>query len=142
MKYCLSSLIRFTKRRNKILVVIGHSTKSGLIAGLLTLQHMVDAVFFMRIEEGDLRSFFSKKNRFGQAQVSWQAYMTEKGFAEKPGAVILKLDYEKIKEVFKKSRINGAIVNSDMKWLFKKAFGENGGLTNIDKYDILYGVSN
>ena len=86
MRYCLASLIGYTKAHGKNLITIGHSTKTGLIAGLLTLQHMVDAVFFMSNMDGE-RWLMSKKNRFGPAQTSIELHMTEDGFTELSGEI-------------------------------------------------------
>jgi DNA repair protein RadA/Sms len=80
MRYCLNSMIQFTKENNLILIVVGHSTKTGLVAGLLTLQHMVDTVLFMTIQsENGRRLLTCKKNRFGPAFTGWQLKMTETG---------------------------------------------------------------
>ena len=62
----LHELILAAKKTNTILILIGHLTKDGAIAGPKVLEHMVDTVLYF---EGDnnfqyriLRSF---KNRFG-----------------------------------------------------------------------------
>lgn len=135
MRDSLRFLIELAKKKNKILIVIGHSTKSGLIAGLLTLQHMVDIVFFMKIIEGNLREIFSKKNRFGASQYGWKVFMTNKGLIERPDVKVLKLEYNEIKEILDNSWVNKYTINSDMRWLFEKAF--NKKLKNIE-YDIIY----
>lgn len=76
-------LSRFCKRRSLPLFLIGHVTKKGSIAGPKTLEHMVDAVFYL---EGDslssLRFLRSLKNRFGSISNMAVFQMTEKGLEE------------------------------------------------------------
>lgn len=81
MKHCLLALIDHAKKTGQILIVIGHSTKTGLIAGLLTLQHMVDAVFFIS-KENTLRTIHAHKNRFGAVDEQFSMHMTKNGFSE------------------------------------------------------------
>jgi len=152
MRYGLASLIEFVKSKNKVLITIGHSTKSGLIAGLMTLQHMVDIVFFMTIVEGSVRRVYSKKNRFGQSQIEWRVEMTPEGIKDLDDNVnnlttymsshktckTLKLSYERIQEILRKSLINKLVVESDMKWLFSKSF--SNALTKNLKYDIIFKI--
>jgi DNA repair protein RadA/Sms len=80
-KHCLNALIAHAKKTGRVLIFIGHSTKTGLIAGLLTLQHMVDAVFFLS-KEGNIRYIKANKNRFGNVDESFTTLMTEQGFRE------------------------------------------------------------
>jgi len=82
MKKGLLALIEIAKRNNIAIVVIGHCTKSGLIAGMLTLQHMVDVTLFMRLNEDATRTIEVKKNRFGTAQTVASFEMKEQGFIE------------------------------------------------------------
>ncbi len=83
MRYCLSSLIKMAKSENRILITIGHTTKSGLIGGLLTLQHMVDTTFLMRISpDTGIRQVEIRKNRFGEAQTAWEVAMTSEGIVD------------------------------------------------------------
>lgn len=81
-KYCVDSLIDLARKQKKAIIIIGHSTKSGLIAGLLTIQHMVDATFFMTNSERGIKNVLAQKNRFGQSQTNWQIQMTERGFID------------------------------------------------------------
>lgn len=100
MRESLDKLIKFSKQTNIILIIIGHSTKTGLIAGLLTLQHMVDTTLYMTLGEEDKnkRILESKKNRFGESYVTWTAYMSEDGLKDKSD------EFEKTYDTFK--RIN------------------------------------
>ena len=78
-------LIRVAKRRGFALILIGHVTKEGTIAGPRVLEHMVDTVLYF---EGDqshqFRIMRAVKNRFGAADEIGVFEMTEKGLAEVP----------------------------------------------------------
>lgn len=82
MRFCLASLIDYVKEHDKILIVIGQSTKSGLIAGMLSLQHMVDVVWYLTADINTNRTLHVHKNRYGSAQTGWEIRMGEKGFVE------------------------------------------------------------
>ncbi len=83
MRFCLNALIKMAKSENRILIVIGHTTKSGLIGGLLTLQHMVDTTFLMRTNpETNIRQLEIRKNRFGEAGTAWEVAMTPQGIVD------------------------------------------------------------
>jgi DNA repair protein RadA/Sms len=73
-------LINLAKRNNVPVVLVGHVTKDGTVAGPSTLAHMVDTVLWM---EGDklttLRVLRSVKNRFGSTDEVGIFQMTEKG---------------------------------------------------------------
>ncbi|KAJ9568443.1 hypothetical protein OSB04_004409 [Centaurea solstitialis] len=66
IKECTTALLRFAKKTNIPVFLIGHVTKSGDIAGPRALEHIVDAVIYMEGEQYSshrlLRAF---KNRFG-----------------------------------------------------------------------------
>ncbi|XP_074285693.1 uncharacterized protein LOC141611139 [Silene latifolia] len=66
VKECTSALLRFAKKTNIPLFLIGHVNKNGDIAGPRVLEHIVDVVLYM---EGDKHSSHrllrSVKNRFG-----------------------------------------------------------------------------
>ena len=66
VRACAHELIIAAKKSNTILVLIGHVTKDGTIAGPRVLEHMVDTVLYF---EGDnnfqYRILRSMKNRFG-----------------------------------------------------------------------------
>ena len=78
-----SELMVIAKRYNITVFIVGHITKSGNIAGPMTLEHMVDTVLFM---EGDSTHSFrilrSKKNRFGSTNEVGIFDMDEKGLKE------------------------------------------------------------
>ena len=63
-----AALIRITKERNITLVLVGHVTKDGFIAGPRILEHLVDVVLnFEGEKHSRLRLIRSTKNRFGAA---------------------------------------------------------------------------
>lgn len=81
IKKALLSLIHVVKQKNIIMIAIGHSTKSGKIAGMLTLQHMVDMTMFMSKSEDGVRLLEILKSRYGSADVMWSLEMGERGFS-------------------------------------------------------------
>jgi DNA repair protein RadA/Sms len=80
-----SELMEIAKKHDITVFIVGHITKSGNIAGPMTLEHMVDVVLFM---EGDnthsFRLLRSKKNRFGSTNEVGIFDMDEKGLKEVP----------------------------------------------------------
>ncbi|KAK9231938.1 hypothetical protein WN943_022179 [Citrus x changshan-huyou] len=66
VKECTSALLRFAKKTNIPVLLAGHVTKSGDIAGPRVLEHIVDAVLYMEGEKfSSYRLLRSVKNRFG-----------------------------------------------------------------------------
>jgi len=78
-----NALVRVAKRRAMAVLIIGHVTKEGSIAGPRTLEHLVDVVLSF---EGDRQSGFrmvrAAKNRFGPADEVGCFEMTERGIEE------------------------------------------------------------
>jgi DNA repair protein RadA/Sms len=59
-------LMRLAKEHNITIIITGHITKEGIIAGPKTLEHMVDAVFYLQGEDRwQTRVLRAVKNRFG-----------------------------------------------------------------------------
>lgn len=59
-------LMRIAKEHNIIILITSHITKEGIIAGPKTLEHMVDAVFYLHAEDRwQTRFLRAVKNRFG-----------------------------------------------------------------------------
>ncbi len=76
-------LIRVAKRRGMALLVVGHVTKDGQIAGPRVLEHMVDAVLYFEGERGhQFRILRAVKNRFGATDEIGVFSMTDQGLAE------------------------------------------------------------
>jgi DNA repair protein RadA/Sms len=78
-------LIRFAKQRASALLLIGHVTKDGQIAGPRVLEHMVDAVLYFEGERGhQFRILRAVKNRFGPANEIGVFEMAEAGLVPVP----------------------------------------------------------
>ena len=78
-------LIRLAKRRGFVLVLVGHVTKEGVIAGPRVLEHMVDTVLYFEGERGhQFRILRAVKNRFGPTDEIGVFEMTDRGLAEVP----------------------------------------------------------
>ncbi|MFK7867158.1 MAG: DNA repair protein RadA [Alphaproteobacteria bacterium] len=85
-------LIRSAKARGASLLLVGHVTKDGAIAGPRVLEHMVDSVLYFEGERGHAyRILRSIKNRFGPANEIGVFDMTEAGLMEvsNPSALFL-----------------------------------------------------
>ncbi|MBX3497526.1 MAG: DNA repair protein RadA [Parvibaculum sp.] len=78
-------LVRFAKRHGTAVILVGHVTKEGQIAGPRVVEHMVDAVIYFEGERGhQFRILRAVKNRFGPANEIGVFEMGEKGLAEVP----------------------------------------------------------
>ncbi|MGE0747000.1 MAG: DNA repair protein RadA [Rhodospirillales bacterium] len=85
-------LIRLAKRRGFALVLVGHVTKEGTIAGPRVLEHMVDTVLYFEGERShQFRILRAIKNRFGPTDEIGVFEMTDAGLAEvrNPSALFL-----------------------------------------------------
>jgi DNA repair protein RadA/Sms len=78
-------LIRSAKRRGFVLVLVGHVTKEGVIAGPRVLEHMVDTVLYFEGERGhQFRILRAVKNRFGATDEIGVFEMSDRGLVEVP----------------------------------------------------------
>jgi len=85
-------LVRYAKRAGSALVLVGHVTKDGQIAGPRVVEHMVDAVLYFEGERGhQFRILRAHKNRFGATDEIGVFEMTDAGLAEvaNPSALFL-----------------------------------------------------
>ncbi len=85
-------LTSFAKRRGTAVVLVGHVTKDGQIAGPRVVEHMVDTVLYFEGERGhQFRILRAVKNRFGPADEIGVFEMTDAGLAEvsNPSALFL-----------------------------------------------------
>ncbi|MCB1368374.1 MAG: DNA repair protein RadA [Rhodobacteraceae bacterium] len=85
-------LTAFAKRRGVSVVLVGHVTKDGQIAGPRVIEHMVDTVLYFEGERGhQFRILRAVKNRFGPADEIGVFEMTGGGLAEvsNPSALFL-----------------------------------------------------
>ncbi|MGF1536788.1 MAG: DNA repair protein RadA [Elainellaceae cyanobacterium] len=92
VRECTSALMRLAKRENITLLIVGHVTKEGAIAGPKVLEHLVDTVLYF---EGDRfashRLLRSVKNRFGATHELGIFEMADSGLTEvsNPSALFL-----------------------------------------------------
>ncbi len=85
-------LIRLAKSRGFSLILVGHVTKEGTLAGPRVLEHMVDAVLHFEGDRGhQFRILRATKNRFGATDEIGVFEMTDRGLAEvaNPSALFL-----------------------------------------------------
>ena len=85
VRACSFELIRLAKTSAFSLVLVGHVTKDGSLAGPRVLEHMVDAVLYFEGDRGhQFRILRAVKNRFGATDEIGVFEMTERGLAEVP----------------------------------------------------------
>jgi DNA repair protein RadA/Sms len=85
-------LVGFAKRRGVSVILVGHVTKDGQIAGPRVVEHMVDTVLYFEGERGhQFRILRAVKNRFGPADEIGVFEMTGEGLAQvaNPSALFL-----------------------------------------------------
>jgi DNA repair protein RadA/Sms len=92
VRECAAQLTRVAKASGTALVLVGHVTKEGALAGPRVLEHIVDTVLYF---EGDTHSSFrlvrAVKNRFGAVNEIGVFAMTERGLkgVSNPSAIFL-----------------------------------------------------
>jgi DNA repair protein RadA/Sms len=92
VRECAAQLTRIAKQSGSAIVLVGHVTKEGAIAGPRVLEHMVDTVLYF---EGDTHSSFrlirAIKNRFGAVNELGVFAMTDRGLrgVSNPSALFL-----------------------------------------------------
>ena len=92
VRECAAQLTRYAKQSGCAILLVGHVTKEGAIAGPRVLEHIVDTVLYF---EGDTGSSFrlvrAIKNRFGAVNEIGVFAMTEKGLkgVSNPSAIFL-----------------------------------------------------
>ncbi len=85
-------LIRYAKRSGAVMILVGHVTKDGQIAGPRVLEHMVDTVLYFEGERShQFRILRAVKNRFGATDEIGVFEMTDAGLREvsNPSALFL-----------------------------------------------------
>jgi DNA repair protein RadA/Sms len=99
VRECAAQLTRFAKSSGTAIVLVGHVTKEGAIAGPRVLEHMVDTVLYF---EGDTHSSFrlvrAIKNRFGAVNEIGVFAMGDKGLrgVSNPSALFLSRHAEEV----------------------------------------------
>jgi len=92
VRECAAQLTRFAKQSGTTLIMVGHVTKDGTLAGPRVLEHIVDTVLYF---EGDTHSSFrlirAFKNRFGAVNELGVFAMTDRGLrgVSNPSAIFL-----------------------------------------------------
>jgi DNA repair protein RadA/Sms len=92
LRECTAELVRFAKVSGTAVLLVGHVTKEGQIAGPRVLEHMVDTVLYFESDTGSrYRVLRSVKNRFGAANEIGVFAMLEQGLREvtNPSAIFL-----------------------------------------------------
>jgi DNA repair protein RadA/Sms len=87
-----AQLVRYAKSTGTAVLIIGHVTKEGVIAGPRILEHMVDTVLYFESDAGSrFRLIRAVKNRFGAANEVGVFAMDEEGLKEvkNPSAIFL-----------------------------------------------------
>jgi DNA repair protein RadA/Sms len=92
VRAAVHELVNFAKKRGVAIILVGHVTKDGQIAGPRVVEHMVDSVLYFEGERGHpFRILRAVKNRFGPADEIGVFEMTGAGLAEvaNPSALFL-----------------------------------------------------
>lgn len=92
VRACAGELVRLAKKRGVAVILVGHVTKDGQIAGPRVVEHMVDAVLAFEGERGyPFRILRSAKNRFGATDEIGVFEMSDAGLGEvkNPSALFL-----------------------------------------------------
>ena len=92
LRECTAELVRFAKASGTAVIIVGHVTKEGTIAGPRLLEHLVDTVLYFEHEAGSrYRIVRATKNRFGAVNELGFFAMTAGGLREvkNPAAIFL-----------------------------------------------------
>lgn len=92
VRTCAQELVRFAKANDCVVILVGHVTKDGQLAGPRVVEHLVDAVLYFESEAGRaFRILRAVKNRFGAAHEIGVFEMTGGGLQEvsNPSALFL-----------------------------------------------------
>jgi DNA repair protein RadA/Sms len=92
VRECASMLVRYAKQTNTVLLLVGHVTKDGSLAGPKVLEHMIDCSLMLEgSSDSHFRTLRSHKNRFGAVNELGVFAMTDRGLREvaNPSAIFL-----------------------------------------------------
>ena len=92
LKECTAQLVRFAKLSGCSVLIVGHVTKDGAIAGPRVLEHLVDTVLYFESDASSrFRNVRATKNRFGSVGELAFFHMNEQGLREvrNPSAIFL-----------------------------------------------------
>jgi DNA repair protein RadA/Sms len=99
LKESTSHLTRYAKENNVAVILVGHVTKDGTLAGPKTLEHIIDASLMIEGEDGSrFRILRAIKNRFGAVNEIGVFAMMEDGLKEikNPSKMFLSRGEEKV----------------------------------------------
>jgi len=99
VRECAAFLTRYAKTRQVAIIMVGHVTKDGTIAGPKVLEHAIDASLLLEGEsDSRFRTLRSQKNRFGAVNELGVFAMTEQGLKEvkNPSAIFLSRSDEQV----------------------------------------------
>ncbi|MEA3398470.1 MAG: DNA repair protein RadA [Patescibacteria group bacterium] len=108
IRTCAVKLLELAKTSNIAVIITGHITKDGQVAGPKTLEHIVDAVVYLENEPGHNYSILrASKNRFGSINEIGVFEMTGAGFREigNPSAIFVEAG---------KDNISGSVISCVM----------------------------
>ncbi|TLZ27304.1 MAG: DNA repair protein RadA [Gammaproteobacteria bacterium] len=92
LRECTAELVRYAKSSGTAVIIVGHVTKEGTIAGPRLLEHLVDTVLYFESEAGSrYRIVRATKNRFGAVNELGFFAMSASGLKEvrNPAAIFL-----------------------------------------------------
>lgn len=92
VRECAAYLTRFAKQTGTVLILVGHVTKDGSLAGPKVLEHMIDCSIMLEgSHDSRFRTLRGIKNRFGAVNELGVFAMTEQGMREvsNPSAIFL-----------------------------------------------------
>lgn len=92
VRFCTETLMNFAKKTSTPVIIVGHVTKDGNLAGPRVLEHLVDTVLFIEGERyQNFRVLRSLKNRFGSTNEIGIFEMGAEGLVEiqNPSAIFL-----------------------------------------------------
>ena len=92
VRECAAALTRFAKQTGTVLLIVGHVTKDGSLAGPKVLEHMIDCSLMLEgMADSRYRTLRGLKNRFGAVNELGVFAMTQEGLREvkNPSAIFL-----------------------------------------------------
>lgn len=110
VRECASELLRFAKETDTPVILIGHITKDGTIAGPKVLEHIVDVVLqFEGDTKGSYRILRSIKNRFGSTDELAVFEMTGSGLREvsNPSEILIPMHQDDLSGVAISAMMDG-----------------------------------
>ncbi len=92
VRECAAYLIRYAKQTGMVLLLVGHVTKDGSLAGPKVLEHMIDcSILLDGSDDARFRTLRGQKNRFGAVNELGIFAMTDQGLKDvaNPSAIFL-----------------------------------------------------